>query len=233
VYRPSRASRTAKKPASGFTSRSDEAYEQLKRMIFEHELPPGSRIGEAQLTRQLGMSRTPVREALARLESEGMLTAAPGRGFLVAELTVADLIDIYRVRAVLEGLAAEEAAGQATRVDIARLEDLYDAMTRASEQEDQDQELARLNSEFHALIAEISGNTYLQAMLEDIREVFEWFRTTALTLPGRRETAHEEHGQMIDALRRGDAGAARELAHGHVQRALAARQSLLCEKETR
>lgn len=201
-------------------------------MVFEHELPPGSRISEAQLTRQLGMSRTPVREALARLESEGMLKAAPGRGFLVAELTAGDLIDIYRVRSVLEGLAAEEAARRATRVDIARLEDTYEAMTRASAV-GRDDDLARSNSEFHALIAEISGNAYLQAMLDDIREVFEWFRTTALTLPGRRDTAHDEHGQMIDALRRADADEARELAQGHVRRALAARQSMLVEPESR
>lgn len=201
-------------------------------MIFEHELPPGSRIGEAQLTRLLGMSRTPVREALARLASEGLLTAAAGRGFLVADLTAEDLIDIYRVRAVLEGLAAEEAASRATRVDIARLEDLYEAMANASAN-GHDQELAQRNSEFHSMIAEISGNTYLQAMLDDIREVFEWFRTTALSLPGRRDTAHDEHGQMIDALRRGDVDEASQIAQGHVKRALAARQSMLTEKESR
>lgn len=201
-------------------------------MIFEHELPPGTRIGEAQLTREFGMSRTPVREALARLESEGLLVAGPGRGFLVAELTSADLVDIYRVRAVLEGLAAEEAAHRATRVDIARLEDLYDAMTEASGKPGQDQQLAGLNSEFHAVIAEVSGNAYLQSMLDDIREVFELFRTTALTVPGRRDTAHDEHGRMIEALRRGDADEARQLAQGHVNRALATRQSILTEKDS-
>lgn len=219
-----------KKASAGPQSRADEAYERLKRMVFEHELPPGSRISEAQVARQLEMSRTPVREALARLESEGILTGAPGRGFLVADLTVDDLVDIYRVRAVLDGLAAEEAASRATRVDIARLEDLYDAMSQASAA-GRDQELARLNSEFHALIAEISGNSYLQAMLEDIREVFEWFRSTALSLPGRRDTAHDEHGRMIEALRAGDAETARRLAQGHVQRALDARRSILGEQE--
>lgn len=213
-------------------SLGDQAYEQLKRMVFEHELPPGSRVSEAQLTRQLGMSRTPVREALFRLESEGLLAAAPGRGFLVAELTVDHLVDIYRVRAVLEGLAAEDAARRATRVDIARLEDSYDAMSDANA-DGRDADLARMNSEFHALIAEISGNTYLQAMLDDIREVFEWFRTTALNVPGRRETAHDEHGRMIEALRAGDADAARELAQRHVHRALDTRRSILTAKDRR
>jgi GntR family transcriptional repressor for pyruvate dehydrogenase complex len=82
-----------------------------------------------------------------------------------------------------------------------------------------------LNSEFHRTIAEVSGNGYLKAMLDDIRRIFDLYRPTALTVPGRREEAHAEHGQMIEALRQNVGEQARQIAELHVERALATRQS--------
>lgn len=195
-------------------------------MIFEGRLPAGSHVTEAALVRQLDMSRTPIREALTRLATEGQLVASPGRGFIVVEISASDLIDIYAVRARLEGLATEAAADRCSRTDLARLEDLYEAM-EAARHGAEDERLAFLNSQFHAVIAQASGNAYLQAMLDDIREVFDRFRTTALALPGRRDDAHHEHGQLIEALRGRDGRAARELGEQHVQRALAARRQVL------
>jgi DNA-binding GntR family transcriptional regulator len=214
--------------ASAQKGRSQDAYDRIRRKIFDHELAPGTRIGEAELTRMLSMSRTPVREALARLESEGLLIAVVGRGFIVSELSTEDLIGTYVVRAALEGLAAAEASKHFTRVDIAHLEDLYEAMDNVRKTDD-GEELARLNSEFHAAIAYISGNRTLQSMLAEIHDVFERFRTTALTLPGRRDMAHEEHGLIIEALRRGDTVDVRQIAEQHVYRALDARRSILAE----
>ena len=166
-----------------------------------------------------------MREALARLASDGFLVAIPGRGWVVVEITPAKLIDVYAVRARLEGLAAESAARRLTRVDLARLEDLYDAMDDA--RTGGDDELAGLNSQFHIVIAEASGNAYLCSMLDDIRDVFDRFRVTALAVPGRRDQAHLEHGQMIAALRSRDVDLARQLAEDHVRLALEARRSLL------
>jgi DNA-binding GntR family transcriptional regulator len=177
------------------------------------------------------MSRTPIREALARLATEGYIQPAAGRGYVIVKLTAQDLINVYLVRAELEGLAAAEAAKRIGRVDLARLEDLYDEMSVAAA-EDRDKDLALLNSNFHATIAEISGNSYLKTMLDDIRNIFDRYRPTALTVPGRREYAHGDHGQMIEALRRQDSKAARKLAEDHVREALATRQSALPEENT-
>jgi DNA-binding GntR family transcriptional regulator len=194
-------------------------------MTLGAEILPGTVITEAELVRRVGMSRTPVREALRRLEGEGYLRALPGRGYVVIELSEQDMINVYRVRASLEGLAAQLAAGLVTRLDLARLEDLYDAMADAVRRDDDD-ELAQLNSQFHGAIAEASGNAYLRTMLDNIHDVFERFRMTALAQPGRRSDAHGEHGELIAALREHDAELAREIAEGHVHRALKLRRSM-------
>jgi DNA-binding GntR family transcriptional regulator len=195
-------------------------------MIFDGELAAGSHVTEAGLVRSVGMGRTPIREAHARLVAERQLIAAPIGGFIVVEVSAADLIDIYTVRARLEGLAAESATTRITRVDLARLDDVYEAMDEAVKQ-GTDDELAGLNSEFHSIIAKASGNAYLQAMLDGIRDVFDRFRSTALALPGRRGDAHHEHGLLIAALRTHDSNTARELAEGHVRNALEARRRSL------
>lgn len=211
--------------------RGVEAYERIRQMILAGEIAQGAIVSEADLVRALGMSRTPVREALRRLEGENYMRAIPGRGYVVIELSEQDLSNVYRVRAALEGLAAEGAAALATRVQLAQLEDLYDEMERAHERAD-DPELTKLNSRFHAAIAEASGNTYLQAMLDNIHDVFERFRATAVGQPTRRDDAHAEHGQLIRALQDGDQEQARALAEQHVSKALEFRREHTDRQET-
>jgi DNA-binding GntR family transcriptional regulator len=203
--------------------RGAEAYERIREMILDAQLPQGSMLTEAGLVRELEMSRTPVREALHRLELEHYLGSVPGIGYIVAELGEHDMINAYKVRAVLEGLAAESAAISANRMDLARLEDLYDAMAEAWERGD-DAELARLNGDFHRAIASASNNSYAEGMLDDIRDVFERFRATALAAPRRREEAHAEHGELIAALKARDGERAKKLAIEHVHRALEVRR---------
>jgi DNA-binding GntR family transcriptional regulator len=188
-------------------------------MIFDGTIPADSVLVEARLGELLGMSRTPVREALYRLEAEGLLTALPRGGFSVVALSEEDLRGLYQIRARLEGLAAETAAGKLTRVDIARLEDLYDDM-RAAVEAGRDDELAKLNREFHRTIAVASGNKHLSEILDNVKGVFERFRANAVADPSRRAQAHFEHGELIDALRNRDADKARMLAENHVHRAL-------------
>lgn len=199
--------------------RAATAYERVREMILSGQLAPGSVVTEAELVRKLEMSRTPVREALHRLETAGYLRSARDVGYVVIELSERDMINVYMVRAVLEGLAAEHAAQLGTRTDLGRLEDLYEAMAAAREHGD-DAELTRLNSLFHRAIAEASGNTYVLAMLDNIRDVFERFRATAVTELRRREESHAEHGELIAALRARDKERARSLAVEHVHRAL-------------
>lgn len=204
--------------------RVDEAYVRIREMIVEQQFQAGSTVTEAQLTRNLHMSRTPIREALTRLASEGYLQSVAGRGYTVTEMTAKDLVNVYAVRAALDGLAAAEAAKRIRRVDLAHLEDLYDDMA-AARSANRDEDLAALNSEFHAMIAEISGNSYLKRMLDDIRNTFDLFRLRALNVPGRRDDAHVEHGHLIEALRQNDPESAQRIAKLHVERALRTRQS--------
>lgn len=195
------------------------AYHQIREMIFNGTIPAESVLVEARLGELLGMSRTPVREALYRLEAEGLLTALPRGGFSVVALSEEDLRNLYEIRACLEGLAAATAASKLTRVDIARLEDLYDDM-RAAVEAGRDDELAKLNREFHRTIAVASGNRHLSEILDNVKGVFERFRANAVADPARRAQAHLEHGQLIDALRDHDTDRARMLAEDHVHRAL-------------
>lgn len=195
-------------------------------MLNEHEFEPGSIVTEAELVRRLGASRTPVREALHRLEAEGHLISGPGRGYLIAELSEDDLTKVYRVRAVLEGAAAYDACEVITHAEVGRLKDLYDSMEKARLAHD-DRELAMLNSTFHRAIAEASGNPYLDMCLGNIYAVFDRFRPRALEQPGRREAAAVEHGQMIEMLEKRQKDDVRELAERHVWSALETRRRSL------
>lgn len=206
-------------PRSAWPTRAARAYHQIREMIFDGTISADSILVEARLGELLGMSRTPVREALSRLEAEGLLAPLPRGGFSVVALSEDDLRDLYMIRACLEGLAAATAASKLTRVDIARLEDLYDAMGEAVEA-GRDEELAQLNREFHRTIAVASGNRHLSEMLDNVKGVFERFRANAVADPGRRAQAHVEHGQLIHALRDRDGDKARRLAEEHVHRAL-------------
>jgi DNA-binding GntR family transcriptional regulator len=200
-------------------TRADEAYHRIRSLILDGSIPPNSTVIEAKLVRSLGMSRTPVREALHRMEAEGLLKALPRGGFTVVAMSDEDLANLYQIRAVLEGLAAGTAASKRSRVDIARLEDLYDEMDVAVRERDDDR-LITLNREFHRSIARASGNQHLQEMLDDIKGVFERFRSHAVADDARRQQAHEEHGALIEAMKALDSKRARQLAEEHVQRAL-------------
>lgn len=204
-------------------SQAAASYDAIVRMLNEHEFEPGTIVTEAELVRRLGASRTPVREALHRLEAEGHLISGPGRGYLIAELSEDELKKVYRVRAVLEGAAAYDACAVITNAEIGMLKDLYLSMEKAREDKD-DRELAALNSQFHRTIAEASDNRYLNLCLRNIYAVFDRFRPLALATPGRRDAAAHEHGQMIELLEQRQQDKVRELAEQHVWSALETRR---------
>lgn len=204
--------------ARNWESRASEAYHRIHSLILDGTISADSTLTEAELVRTLEMSRTPVREALHRLEAEGVLEALPRGGFAVVTMSAEDLSNLYQIRAVLEGLAAETAAARLTRVAIAQLEDLYDEMDIAVENRDDDT-LVRLNREFHRTIASASGNRHLEKILDDIKGVFERFRLNAVADDTRRRAAHAEHRALIEALKTRDGTLARQLAEEHVHRA--------------
>ncbi|HEY1703287.1 MAG TPA: GntR family transcriptional regulator [Trebonia sp.] len=215
------------------TRLADEAYDAIKRMIRDRELRPGSKITEAVLTRKLGMSRTPVRDALTRVAAEGFLEPYAGRGYIVQAIKEQDLDNVYRVRAELDALAAEEACQRARRVDIARLEDLMDDIAGARAG-GRDNDVTTLNNDFHAMLGEISGNAFLKETLDGIRSVFDRNRPIAYTRGTIADGAYsdrmfKEHSGILDAIRGRDAELARRLAKEHVEYVLAIRKAQLAQ----
>lgn len=212
---------------------ADEAYDAIKRMIRDRELPPGSKITEAVLTQKLGMSRTPVRDALTRVAAEGFLQPYSGRGYIVQVIKEQDLDNVYRVRAELDALAAEEACRRARRVDIARLEDLMDDIA-AARADGRDNDVTTLNNDFHAVLGEISGNSFLKETLDGIRSVFDRNRPIARTRGTIADGVYSdrmfaEHNGILEAIRDRDAERARRLAKEHVEYVLTIRRAQLAE----
>ncbi len=207
-------------------SLADGAYSEVRQMIMHGTLGPSTIVRETELARRLGMSRTPVREALLRLQTEGLISSVAHGGYVVIEVSPCDLVNVYEVRSVLEGLAARLAASRASRTDHAELEELVEQMQIAIAHSD-DAELAKLNSRFHEAIANASQNSMLLSMLGNIRSIFEHFRLAALVYPGRRDEAHNEHREMICLLKARDSDGAERIAREHVKRALAVRVDMI------
>lgn len=225
----------AREGSEGFTAQmgdeptegrlSDDVYRQIQNMVMSGEFAPSSRVRESRLSRLLGVSRTPIREALGRLAAEGLLRELPHQGYVVVDVGPEELRSIYEVRSVLEGFAAEQAARRAKRIDLAILEDLVDAMEQQFG-EDREQELSTKNREFHQAVVRASGNSYLEAILKDVEQITHRFRRTAIALTARRVAAHQEHKELLDAMRAHDPAQAKEVASKHVMRALETRLGL-------
>jgi DNA-binding GntR family transcriptional regulator len=194
---------------------TDVAYERLRKLIQQGEFLPGSLIRETELTSRFEMSRTPIREALQRLQAEGLLV--PGqRGYIVVDLTREDVRDVYQVRAMLEGTAARWAARRRSRTDIAQMLDLLDDMDAALARDDEES-LAELNGLFHEALGRASGNNYLLSMLSATRKFAEGgIRKMAREHPERPAQSVVEHRALVDAIIAGDEDAAEKAARFHV-----------------
>lgn len=204
------------------SSLADRVYLDLRRQIVAGEIPPRALVQEARIARTTGASRTPVREALRRLEAEGKITRSAAGAYSVPELSPQELLDLYELRGILEGHAARLAAERRGRVELARLADVVDAMEQAIARQDDDL-LASLNGMFHDLIAATSGSRYLQTQIRSIREHFESYRVPALSVRGRRESAFEEHKELMMAIVAQDWAAAERLGLAHVREAFKVR----------
>ncbi|MCF2531499.1 GntR family transcriptional regulator [Yinghuangia soli] len=205
---------------------ADHAYEVLRAGILDGSFGPGERLGESELADATGTSRTPVREALRRLEAEGLVEVAPHRGARVTNWTRADVAEIYDLRLILESFAAERAATRVTDADVTRLRELSAAMEAAAAPgEDRDLELlARLNTEFHMLIRTAADSPRLLTMLGAVVQMplvlttFHRYAESELA----RSAAH--HRDLVDALEARDARWAQSAMRAHVA---AAKSSLL------
>lgn len=212
-------SRSERRP--GIDQLSAQAYARIRDMIASGAFPPSTPLREVDLVRMLKMSRTPVREALHRLHTEGLIHPSPGGGYTAIELGAKEMTGIYQVREVLTGLAARLAAMNRTRVDIARLEDALDAMEIAYAGKN-NAALDNLVREFYSILCDAARNEHLQMMLGRLVDLFR-YRALAVTHPGWHEKALKANRAIVAAIVKQDADAAEKLARAHMVEALAAR----------
>jgi DNA-binding GntR family transcriptional regulator len=210
------------------SSLSQSVYATLKELISTGALSPGSRVREIELAERLEVSRTPIREALRRLETDGLLAHEPHEGLIVAKLDHQAVIELYSMREVLEGTAARFAARHASEAEIQELAELV-----ASEMEIAHDAvvLARLNQALHGALYRAGHNRYLLRSLHSLRDAMVLLGGTTLALPSRSETAHAEHLAIVSAIRDHDPEAAEEAARAHIRNAQRARLKLLRESD--
>lgn len=197
---------------------SDAIYAVLRNRIIDGSLASGSPLREEKIAREMGVSRTPVREALQRLESNEFVVARPRKGLVVKGLSEEDLIDIFQIREALEGMAARLAARNARPADIAALEALVDEM-EAVKDEDAGR-LRALTGEFHLRVAKCTDNDRLHRMIRELQDRVRQFGDSTLFLPDQPSEALREHRNLAAAIRDGDGDRAEDVVRTHRRRTL-------------
>ena len=196
-----------------------DAYQLILDAIDVGDYRPGDRLVESDLAERFGMSRTPIREALQRLETQSILRR-DGRSLIVASLDHNQLAELYVIRAELEGLAAALAAKHATREEVRVLRDL---VAEDQQRVDDPSALARANRRFHKQIHLASHNRYLVQQLDLVHRTMALLATTSLAVEGRGQAAMAEHARIVAAIAAGDAGEAREALKDHISKAFETR----------
>jgi DNA-binding GntR family transcriptional regulator len=191
----------------------ERAYRNLKAGIVEGRYRPGASLSEVGLASEHGMSRTPIREGLARLWQEGYLDRVVGHGYFVARVTVQQIHDTFDVRRLLEGAAAAKAAELATDADIERLRNLS-LVPMGGTKDYRESETA--NVQFHLAIAACARNTLALELIERCLAQVDRFMSLGVNFGKFTETAMEAHQQIVDAIARHDPAAARARMEEHL-----------------
>jgi DNA-binding GntR family transcriptional regulator len=196
----------------------DVAYQTMRARILDNQWAPGYRALEQELALALGMSRTPVREALIRLVNEGLVEVVPRHGMRVLPVSAADMVEIYQVLGSLEATAAElVAARKPSAAEIAPLQDASRAMDEALKRDDLDA-WARADERFHRHLVELCGNRLLAAMVHNFWDRAHRARMFTLRLRPKPVNSTREHTELVRAIRKGDVAAAREIHRAHRER---------------
>lgn len=175
----------------------EEVAELMRQKIFTRELEPGSWIDELKLAEQLGISRTPMREALKVLAAEGLVTMKVRRGAYVTEVSDKDLRDVYHLLALLESDAAGVVAKDASNEQLQALQDLHQQLCAAVEDRER---FFELNEQFHVQLLSAADNRWRQQMVTDLRKVMKLNRHHSLFKTGRVQESLQEHQALMDAL---------------------------------
>ena len=197
------------------TALYQEVAERLRQRIFAHELTPGTWIDEQKLAEQYGISRTPLREALKVLASEGLVELKPRRGCYVTEISRQDLDDIFPLMAMLEGRCAADAVKAAKPADIKGLKEIH-ARLEAAAREGRIDAFCEANQEFPRRIQGLANNRWLLSVIQDLRKVLKLSRLHSLSLEGRLQQSLEEHRAIMAAFEAGEVAKAEKFMHDHL-----------------
>lgn len=204
----------------------DRIASSIRNAIMDGRLLPGGRLTEQELVSMLGVSRTPLREALLLLDSEGFINILPRRGAVVSEISRTDVEDIYGAKSILESGAAKLACDKASIDIIERLTELTDNMESASKhQRNNYRILLDLNAEFHQVLSDAAGNKKLSQFIKNLRSQTLRFNYIYLSLKSRIDASISEHRMIIDALKHGNKPLIEQLIQQHNESACRA----LCE----
>ncbi len=197
----------------------EEVAELMRQKIFARELEPGSWIDELKLAEQLGISRTPMREALKVLAAEGLVTMKVRRGAYVTEVSDKDLRDVYHLLALLESDAAGVVAQAATDEQLAELQALHQQLVAAVNARET---FFQINEQFHLRLLELANNRWRMQMVHDLRKVMKLNRHNSLFKQGRLTESLKEHQALVDALLARDAKASASCMNLHFANGLEA-----------
>lgn len=201
-------------------------YKPLREIVFEHlreaiitgMLRPGERLMELQLAEEMGVSRTPVREAIRKLELEGLVIMVARRGAYVSDLSMRDIAETFEIRGALESLAAGLAAERIAPEELEQLERTLVSIGECIETSDI-QQIVTLDEEFHAILFAASRNLRLSQIVSNLREQITRFRRTSLSTPGRFKAVFQEHKGIVEAISERNSNLAQALAKEHIENA--------------
>ncbi|THH38150.1 GntR family transcriptional regulator [Aliishimia ponticola] len=205
----------------------NSAYRQMLSEIREGSLLPGDRLRETELAQRLGVSRTPVREAIRQLEADGLVAHVPRTGATVRRLDYPEVMELYEMRAVLEGTAARLAARAASDIELEELAALHDRLAATGDPK----EAARLNRVFHATLLDAAKNRFLSKSMGSLQKAMMILGPTMLSDSARAEAADDEHRRVLDAMAARDGAAAEAAMRAHIEASQRLRIRTLRERE--
>ncbi|MDN5346487.1 MAG: hypothetical protein PWP65_51 [Clostridia bacterium] len=203
-----------------------EKYQPLREIVFEAlrdaiingQLKAGERLMEVQLAEELGVSRTPVREAIRKLELEGFVVMVPRKGAYVADFSTKDIADLFEIRSALEALAASLACERITSEELEELERLLVRIAECADNNDLNS-LVEADTRFHDVLYRASRNERLAQIISNLREQIQRLRTVSLATPGRMREMLEEHKKLVEAIAERNIELAQKLAQEHIENA--------------
>lgn len=196
-------------------SLQEDIYDRLKKSIIYGELSPGEKLSEVALAGKMKVSRTPIREAFRQLQMEGYITVESNKGAYVSKLPPEEIEEIYDIISLLEGYAAELTAQRVNDSELRELRELQEQLVVSASQK-KNREYIEKNTEFHHLIACLSGSKNLVKIINELRTRIYRYRLVSVTIPGYLEEYASHHEDVIDAIGRKDFLSARKYMQEHV-----------------